>query len=257
MANRATRAGSIVLTATALAAMLNTYTAAHAADPAAHRPAATGGAWWGIDTVSNVQSGNIIAQTRTDLGAPQFVGRYLIYSSELSGTEAHYIHQQGLSILLIDDPSRTFTSGSTEAHQAITQARTLGVPHGAAIFRDVETSDPITATYIQTYVAAFAGSGYVAGFYENPINGSFAGAYCSLESSNPAAVRGVLLYSSEPENTGSNPRRSARPHYGPSVPGCVNHTAAWQYLERGLFPAGTWPNVDVDELPAQYSDVLW
>src|ERR1700683_1524648 len=113
MANRATRVGSIVLAATALAAMLNTYTA-HAADPTAHRPAATGGAWWGIDTVSNVQSGNIIAQTRTDLGAPQFVGRYLIYSSELSSTEAHYIHQQGLSILLIDDPSRTFTSGSTE-----------------------------------------------------------------------------------------------------------------------------------------------
>ena len=148
MANRATRAGSIVLTATALAAMLNTYTAAHAADPAAHRPAATGGAWWGIDTVSNVQTGNIIAQTRTDLGAPQFVGRYLIYSTELSGTEAHYIHQQGLSILLIDDPNRTFTSGTTDAHQAITQARSLGVPHGVAIFRDVETSDPITSTYI-------------------------------------------------------------------------------------------------------------
>ena len=40
----------------------------------------------------------------------------------------------------------------------------------------VETSDAISATYIAAYVAAFAGSGYVAGFYENPINGSFAGA---------------------------------------------------------------------------------
>jgi hypothetical protein len=256
MARRSTRLASIVLAMTAVAAMLNTH-AAQAADPATQRPAATGGAWWGIDTVSNVQSGNIIAQTKADLGAPQFVGRYLIYSSELSSTEAHYIHQQGVSILLIDDPSRTFTSGSTEADQAIAQAKALGVPHGVAIFRDVETSDPISATYIQTYVAAFAGSGYVAGFYENPINGAFAGAYCSLESSNPPAVRGVLLYSSEPEHTGSNPRRSARPHYGPNVPGCVNHTAAWQYLERGLFPAGTWPNVDVDELPARYSDVLW
>jgi hypothetical protein len=97
----------------------------------------------------------------------------------------------------------------------------------------------------------------MAGFYENPINGAFSGAYCSLVSSNPAAVRGALLYSSEPEHTGSDPRRSARPHFAPNVPGCANHTAAWQYLERGLFPAGTWPNVDVDELPSRFSKDLW
>jgi hypothetical protein len=216
-----------------------------------------GGAWWGIDTVSNVQTGNIMAQTTSELGAPQFVGRYLIYSSQLSSSEAQYIHQQGLSILLIDDPNRAFTSGSTDAQQALAQATSLGVPQGVAIFRDVETSDPITSTYIAAYVAAFTGSGYVPGFYENPINGAFSGAYCPLVSSDPAAVRGALLYSSEPEHTGSNPRRSARPHFGPNVPGCANHTAAWQYLERGLFPAGTWPNVDVDELPARFAKDLW
>ena len=243
--------------ATALAALLNTYTRSRGGPPAAHRrlrPAVPGGASTRSTTfrpaTSSRRPGQISARRNS-------LGDISSTAPSSRGTEAHYIHQQGLSILLIDDPSRTFTSGSTEAHQAITQATTLGVPHGAAIFRDVETSDPITSTYIQTYVAAFAGSGYVAGFYENPINGSFAGAYCSLESSNPAAVRGVLLYSSEPEHTGSDPRRAARPHYGPNVPGCVNHTAAWQYLERGLFPPGTWPNVDVDELPARYSDVLW
>jgi hypothetical protein len=175
----------------------------------------------------------------------------------LSGTEARWIHQQGLSILLIDDPNRAFTSGTVDAAQAIAQAASLGVTHGVAIFRDVETSDPITATYITAYTAAFSGSGYIAGFYENPINGSFAGAFCSVVSSDPAAVRGVLLYSSELEQTGANPRRSARPHFAPDVPACANHTAAWQYLERGLFPAGTWPNVDVDEIPARFTHVLW
>jgi hypothetical protein len=258
--HRAARLASFVLVATALAAVFNTYTAGAVYAVPHHTPPLVttgGGAWWGIDTVSNVQTGNIIAQTTTDLGAPQFIGRYLIYSTELSSSEAQYIHQEGVSILLIDDPSRTFTSGTTEAHQAITQANVLGVPHGVAIFRDVETSDAISTTYIAAYVAAFTGSGYVAGFYENPINGSFAGAYCSLVTSNPATVRGTLLYSSEPEHTGSNPRRSARPHFGPSLPGCANHTAAWQYLERGLFPSGTWPNVDVDELPSRFSDVLW
>ena len=259
MVQRAAHVAIVAIVTTALAAVFNTYTAHAVAAVPQHvaSQAASGGAWWGIDTVSNVQTGNIIAQTTTDLGAPQFIGRYLIYSSELSSSEAQYIHQHGVSILLIDDPSRTFTSGSTEAHQAVTQATALGVPHGVAIFRDVETSDPISATYIAAYVAAFAGSGYVPGFYENPINGAFTAAYCSLVAGNPASVRGTLLYSSEPEHTGSNPKRSARPRFGPDVPGCTNHTAAWQYLERGLFPPGTWPNVDVDELPARFSDVLW
>src|SRR6202035_1382800 len=142
------RMSGIGLVITALAVVVNahpaaaTFVAPHQARP----PTSTSGAWWGIDTVDNVQTGNIIAQTITDLGAPQFVGRYLIYSSELATAEAQYIHQQGLSILLIDDPNRAFTSGTTDAQQAITRARSLGVAHGVAIFRDVETSDPISAT---------------------------------------------------------------------------------------------------------------
>jgi hypothetical protein len=260
MAQAAVRTARIALAMTALIALVSTQPA-HAAYTVPHQEqpigATSAGAWWGIDTVDNVESGNIIAQTTSELGAPQFVGRYLIYSSELSSAEARYIHQQGIPILLLDDPNRAFTSGATDAAQAIKQATSLGVAHGVAIFRDVETSDPIPSTYIAAYVAAFSGSGYIAAFYENPINGPFAGAYCSLVSSDPAAVRGVLLYSSEPEHTRSDPHRSARPHFGPNVPACANHTAAWQYLERGLFPSGTWPNVDVDELPSRFSHVLW
>jgi hypothetical protein len=261
MAHNAARMAGVALAAIALVGLVNTQLARAALTrtrPEHHTVTTSGGgAWWGIDTVSNVETDNLIAQTTSELGAPQFVGRYLIYSSELSGAEAQYIHQQGLSILLIDDPNRAFTSGPTDAQQAIAQATSLGVTHGVAIFRDVETSDPITATYIAAYVAAFVGSGYVPGFYENPINGAFSGAYCSLVSSDPASVRGALLYSSEPERTRSDPHRSARPHFGPNVPACTNHTAAWQYLERGLFPPGTWPNVDVDELPARFSTDLW
>jgi hypothetical protein len=252
----ARRARNLVIAASTLASLLVAQQA-HASAPAALQPAASHPALWGIDTVSNVQSGGIIAQTKSDLGAPQFVGRYLIYSSELSATEAAYIHSQGLPILLIDDPNHVFTSGTVDAQQAIAKAKVLAVPHGAAIFRDVETNDPITSTYIAAYFTAFHGSGYTAGFYENAINGPFAGAYCAAVAANATIAKNTLLYSSEPEHTGSNPRRSAKPRFGPNVPGCANRTAAWQYLERGLFPSGTWPNVDVDELAGRFSGFLW
>jgi Domain of unknown function (DUF1906) len=230
--------------------------AAHQAQ-AAGAPPATRPALWGIDTTDDVQTANTIALTTSDLGVPQFIGRYLVYSSRLSATEAQYIHNQGLPILLIDDPNHVFTSGTVDAQNALAQAALLGVPHGVAIFRDVETNDPITATYIAAYYAAFHGSGYIAGFYENAINGPFSAAYCAAVATKPAIANGTVLYSSEPEHTGSNPRRAAKPVFKPNVPGCANRTASWQYLERGLFPAGTWPNVDVDELAARFLGMLW
>ena len=252
----ASRVRTLAIAASTLGSLFVTQQA-HASAPAAVVPAAGHPALWGIDTTDNVQTSGDITQTEADLGTPQFVGRYLVYSSRLSPTEAAYIHGLGMSILLIDDPNHVFTSGGVDAQDAIAHARALGVPHGIAIFRDVETNDPITSTYIAAYVAAFSGSGYIAGFYENAINGPFDSAYCGAVASNKAIANKTLLYSSEPEHTGSNPRRSARPHFGPNVPACANRTAAWQYLERGLFPAGTWPNVDVDELAGRFSAFLW
>lgn len=256
MAQRAARMSTVGLVASTVVSLVVAQ-AAHASSNVHVSGVATTGTPWGIDTVSNVQSGNILTQTKTDLGNPRFVGRYLIYSSELSSTEAQYIHASNVSILLIDDPNRSFTSGAADAQQAIAQAKALGVTRGVAIFRDVETSDPISATYVAAYTAAFAGSGFVAGFYQNPVNGSFAAAYCSAVVTNPTLVNRTVLWSSEPEHTGSNPKRSARPAFKPDVPGCANRTAAWQYLERGLFPPGTWPNVDVDEFSPKFTRMLW
>ncbi len=235
MAHRGARIASVAIALSTFGSLLIAQhgDAAHRATLEAQVSATSStGAWWGIDTVDNVQTGNILAQTTSELGSPQFVGRYLIYSSRIASAEAQYIHAQGLSILLIDDPNRAFTGGTVDAQQAIAQAHTLAVPQGVAIFRDVETSDPISSAYIAAYIAAFTGSGYIPAFYENPINGAFAGAYCGLVAANPAAVRGALLYSSEPERTGSDPHRAVRPRYQPNQPGCANHTAAWQYLER-------------------------
>jgi hypothetical protein len=246
------RVRSVAVMASAIASLI----VANQVD-ASNAPSATRPALWGIDTVSNVETAHILTQTASELGAPQFVGRYLVYSSRLSAAEAAYIHHQGVPILLIDDPNHAFTSGSVDAQQAIAEAAALHVPDGVAIFRDVETNDPITATYVAAYFAAFHGSGYIAGFYENAINGPFSAAYCSATTVNPAIAKGSVLYSSEPEHAGGNPRRAAKPVFKPDVPGCANRTASWQYLERGLFSAGTWPNVDVDEFAARFTGVLW
>jgi hypothetical protein len=246
------RMRGVAIAASAVLSLLAAHKVQASTAPAATRPAL-----WGIDTTDNVQAANTIAQTTSELGAPQFVGRYLVYSTRLTTAEAHYIHNQGLPILLIDDPNHVFTSGTVDAQNALAQAALLGVPHGVAIFRDVETSDPITAAYIAAYYRAFHGSGYIAGFYENAINGPFAAAYCAAVAAKPTIAKGLVLYSSEPEHTGSNPQRAAKPVFKPNVPGCANRTASWQYLERGLFPAGTWPNVDVDELAASFLRMLW
>lgn len=246
------RMRSVVIAVSTVASLIAVHQAQASNAPAATRPAL-----WGIDTTDDVQTANTISLTTSELGAPQFIGRYLVYGSRLSAGEAQYIHNKGLPILLIDDPNHVFTSGTVDAQNALGQAALLGVPHGVAIFRDVETNDPITATYIAAYFAAFHGSGYIAGFYENAINGPFAAAYCSAVTANPAIAKGSVLYSSEPEHTGSNPQRATKPAFKPNVPGCANRTASWQYLERGLFPTGTWPNVDVDELARSFTRMLW
>jgi hypothetical protein len=230
---------------------------------------------WGIDTTDDVQTLGDIQSTQSTLGAtPQFVGRYLIWNNDLTTSEASYIRHMGIRILLLDSPNQDFgaagndpqQAGINDAQQAIAQAHSIGVPPGTAIFRDVEGSSTITSTYILAYYAAFQGSNFVAGFYENPYSPlhSFGSAYCGAVSQNPA-IGSTPLYSSEPENDVSgqpySPYASQAPPWAappPATPGCANSTVAWQYLEQGI---GTWPssapNVDVDEFNPAYKDLLW
>ncbi|HEX3540492.1 MAG TPA: glycoside hydrolase domain-containing protein [Acidimicrobiales bacterium] len=220
---------------------------------------------WGIDTTDNVKTTNDLAQTKVQLGTPAFVGRYLVWDggSTLGSDEAQYIHGQGVRILAIIDPAPP-AGGLTgaavaqaEASRGINQARLLGVPAGAALFRDVENTTQIDAAYIAGWAAAFAGSGYVPGIYENPSNSSFPSSYCSAVSSSPLAAS-IALWSDEPQ-VNADPRQTGVPAWNPYRPACQNSTVAWQYLIRSLFPAGVAaPNVDVDEFAASAAfSLLW
>jgi hypothetical protein len=226
--------------------------------------AANGGILWGIDTTDNVQAANDIVRTQGQLGSPQFVGRYFIWDGgpTLSIAEANYIHSQNLPILLLDSPANSNLTGSAvgadEAQKAINKARSMGVPPGTALFRDVETGYGIDAAYISAFYGTIRGSGYVPGFYENAVNGAFSGAYCGAVAQNPVIGTGTALFASEWEFQGGDPHRAAMRTWGPATPPCQNTTVAWQYEEKGLFPPGLpAPNVDVDEYQARYCSLLW
>jgi hypothetical protein len=219
---------------------------------------------WGIDTIDNVQTANDIAMTNDDLGSPSLVGRYLIFErgQSIASTEVQYIHSLNLKILLIVDQANRNLLGATvavaEAQAAIAAAQNLGVPAGTALFRDVETNSPIDPAYVTAWYSTVLASGYVPAFYENPLNGPFSANYCAAVAQNAAIGTGTFLWSSEPEQQGSDPHQSARPSWAPSQPPCQSTTVAWQYLIRSLFPANLpAPNVDVDQYWASFSRLLW
>ena len=190
----------------------------------------------------------------------------------MSVSEVAYLHSEGVSVLLIADPGRFGSGnpgGSAEAAAAIQEAQELGAPPGTAIFRDVETGDSITAAYIESWYQAFAQSpsGYVPGFYENAYTGAFtgsSGAFCTAVGAIPSIASGTVLWSSELEPEYGDqtyyPTPQNAPAWGPVEPPCAATTVAWQYEERGGFPAGSGdPNVDVDlfSTAAGYPALLW
>lgn len=216
-------------------------------------------ALWGFDTASTT-SPSFIGQVNSSLGAPQFVGRYIVFDggTPLQSSEAAFLHSQGLPILLIVSPANSdLTSSSvavSEANRAVAQANTLGVPRGIALFRDVENSYPISSSYIQSWYTTIMTAGYVPGFYENPLSGSsqFNGAYCGAVAGNAAVGSGTVLYADEQQLNSYTFPRANMPTYGPATPSCVNTTVAWQY--KNGYPN---PNLDVDEYASQYTNYLW
>jgi hypothetical protein len=224
---------------------------------------ASGAYVWGVDTTDNVQTNGDLNQTETTLGNPTFVGRYIVFSGGTLGTgEAKYIHSEGIKILLIVDPPNGnltgVTTGQSEANQGVQAARVLGVPAGAALFRDIEASYTTDAGWIEGWDSTIAAAGYVPGAYENPLTGSssFSGSYCAAVAQQPA-VATMALWSDEPEQAGSDPSLAGMPAWAADRPACANETVAWQYLIRGAFPSSQAPNVDVDEFAAQVAGLLW
>jgi hypothetical protein len=214
---------------------------------------------WGVDTIATTTRPFVHRVTSTT-GAPQFVGRYLTYGAgpTLTAGGARSLHAADIPILLIASPAVTELTTSSaavdDAEAAVARAKSLGVPPGVAIFRDVENDYDITSPYIAAWYRTVSDAGYVAGFYENPLRqwSDFDQAYCRAVARNPAVGQRTVLYSDEPEAGRYVFARSALPRWAPRTPRCTNNTVAWQYKESD--PA---VNVDVDEVRSQDAQYLW
>ena len=227
------------------------------------------GTLWGVDTTSNMA--NIWSSVVSKAGTPQFVGRYIQLgtATPLQSGEAHFIHDNGVPILMIASPNTNSLTGGNaeqtgwnEALQSIRAANALGATSGA-IFRDVEEGEPISASYIRGWTSAFEGTGYTPGFYENSYSPSdpFPSAYCQVSTT---LTTHIYLYASEGEPydnqpVGQDTRANAPTTWGVAVPPCANQTVAWQYAERQYIPASqsAYPNIDLDEYQALDSNLLW
>jgi hypothetical protein len=221
---------------------------------------------WGFDTSQPATARFLASQAVTRLGHPKFVGQYLEYwqgaHDVITPAAVKAIHAAHARIMLISNPrvSRndltTAKQAVADADLAIRAARKLGAPDRVAIFRDVENSYHITASYVTAWANTITKSKYVPGFYENPRESgstAFANAYCRAVSGNSIISGEAVLFSDEPQ-AGTSRDESAAPAWNPASPvlgTCSSQTIAWQYF---INTKNKSPNIDDDEaLPGDIS----
>lgn len=210
--------------------------------------------YWGVDTVDAI-NGSCDGTTATcytavqrTFGTPDFFGRYIgSVSFALTASEVSYAHSLGLAILPIYDPptgsSLGYGTGVNDANDAISAARSLGIPTGVGIYADIEPSGSggaVDSGFIQGWVDTLNAAGYAPGFYEAPDN-NFGVPYCN-------SGRNAHLDSFEP--SGAYTSKAGSPQFGPVRPGCANQTDIWQY-------AINVPNPNIDDDEALGTAPLW
>ncbi|MEA2301726.1 MAG: hypothetical protein QOE44_2261, partial [Solirubrobacteraceae bacterium] len=206
---------------------------------------------WGVDSADPVTT-SMLSQLDSTLGHPDFFGRYLGGPFAVQKSEVDLAFSQGVSILLIEDrPTINHqlvgsAAGTAAADAAAASAAALGAPAGTGIYVDIETGDTVDGGFIQGWYDEIRAKGYTPGYYGNPANGAFSGAYCSTS----AATSTTAVWSSEFEPGRST--KATAPAFGPATPPCASDTNLWQYGIPSDDPPGSFcathacPNVDTD-----------
>ena len=212
---------------------------------------------WGVDSCKNYVDSGLLGQVQSQLGTPDFWGRYLPPTGNcpgLSGAEIQAAHARHMGILPIyNDYDCSAVSGdaagSSYGLAAVQWAWNDLIPPGTAIAVDIEPPGDacpgaanVDKGFIEGWFDQIATAKFVPAFYGNTSGGSaFATAWCAAVAERPDIADHSFLWSFEPSLIQGHGRASA-PVFEPYWAGCAGHYQVWQYS----LSAGSDPDVDVD-----------
>ena len=253
---------------------------------------------WGVDSSDSITP-SFYDSIQRNLGTPDFWGRYIgdsktsfrdstcTQSANYSGyakkdiapSEVATASSHGLPILPVyfNYPKTAVDSkecGQNYATAAIEFAQQWAgpaLPHGTAIFVDIEGDARTSADFIEgwydtfnttfSYTSPYDGhvytydSGYYrAGYYADTKStspGNFNDAYCAAVDHDSAIGGNSFIWANRPGLSPTN--KAEEPKYQANTPPCASQTLAWQYN------AGTEVgNVDTDEAVTNFQTLpLW
>ena len=127
--------------------------------------------YWGVDSASLTDK-NMYRCVKDSFGEPDVWGRYLGDKSDVSvgltQDEAQFLHDKDVKILVIYnhfEEAVGYDNGISEAKQAISFAKDLGVPEDVAIFADIEPNYSVDSAFIDGWYETLADSTYNPGVY--------------------------------------------------------------------------------------------
>ncbi|WP_233143948.1 glycoside hydrolase domain-containing protein [Lottiidibacillus patelloidae] len=190
-------------------------------------------ALWGVDSAVKVDE-KLYNCVTSKYGKPKFWGRYLTrkegVNDGLSKEELLFLHIRGIRIIPIyNDFSSAvgYRSGQVAARNAIFHASRLKFPKDTVVFANIENFFEVNDSWISAWVDVFFESGYLPGFYHDPLKGDFNKAYCAAVKNNARVKKYSILWSAEPREEASN--EIDAPLFQPKKPSCVANVLGWQY----------------------------
>ncbi|MCD5325734.1 MULTISPECIES: glycoside hydrolase domain-containing protein [Pontibacillus] len=167
-------------------------------------------------------------------GKPKYWARYLStvpnVSEGLTVSEIERLHNSGTRVMAIYNnftESKGFRKGKVIAQNAVFHARRLDFPKETVLFARIDSSHGIDESWIRGYVEGMTSSGYVPGFYCDPLRGNFNDAFCKAVSKNEKVAKQSILWSAQPAPGVTRARKA--PKYAPSKPSCKANVWGWEY----------------------------
>jgi hypothetical protein len=212
--------------------------------------------YWGVDSSKTVTR-DLYNCVLKNFGKPLFWGRYLTTvedaSAGLTREEIVLLHNSGTKVLPIYNnftSSVGYRGGMTSAVDAASSARRLGIPKGVPIFAKVEPFFEVDAEWLRGWYEGIQPRGYLAGYYNDPSEGSFSSAYCKAAQKNERIPADTILWSADPDR--GTTKAGNAPRFNPKSPSCKGNVWNWQYGRD----AKACP-IDTNLATRQLFEVLW